>query len=919
MATVCPYCRVPLNIKRAKPGRYAARCRKCGKRFAVVVPENVSEPMVTVPLGSQAAPGAGRVSGQASKAPLRGAVADQQKTVPLPSEEAPAQTERRPSGTKGSLAEEPTLPAAREPRPERATVASASVYGDFVVPERLGGYEILEELGRGGMGIVFLARQLSLDRDVALKVISPQWASNEMFLARFTREAYAAAHLVHHNVVQIYDMGVDKNVYYFSMEYVPGHTLGRLIEREGRLDPEVASGYVLQAARGLTFAHENGMIHRDIKPDNLMLNDIGIVKVADLGLVKTPGSERQGPAGQSTLPGVSQGRIELTGVGVTMGSPAYMAPEQAQDAASVDARADIYSLGCTFYALVTGRPVFEGRTAKEIITKHSTAPIVPPETIVKRLSRGLSAVITRMVAKKPEDRYQNMGQVVKALEHFLGIDSVGPITPREEEALLLEESTKRYNSSSPAKIRLGMVWTFGLLCPLLAILFSVLGHPFLAGGVVGLGVLSWLCYFVITGITQKTYLFVKFRQLVLTNSPVDWLIWLFWAALGILLLWSFNLLWVWFAFFAGAAALAAGFCLVVDRLVAKDRKGSLEAVAYMLKKMRLRGLDEQSVRQFVCKYSGEEWELLYEGLFGYEAKIEARKLWGVGEQGRMRKKSAVWRDALIEWMDAKLKSRKEVKDKKHLEAVEARALEAKGVGETQARQEAKRTAEELVAQEVVVQGLTAPGDRAARALGTGGGRARRTIARRQHLDLLLGARVRFVLGAILVVACALWMNQNGMIRGSEIKQAIGAQRSRMRRALAERGMTWVTGEVEEGDESGLPGAQSGEESPEESVGPAEHETTPLKIPLVPQSIRSRFFNSFSAVIAGLILVMSIFFMVWRMGLLIIPASAIVLLAPALGVPSVGPLNTRFVSLAVAGLLVAIALLFCRERERGGQS
>jgi serine/threonine protein kinase len=141
------------------------------------------------------------------------------------------------------------------------------------------------------MGAVYLARQSSLNRDVALKVMATQWARDPTFLARFTREAYAAAQLVHHNIVQIYDFGAEKDVNYFSMEYVEGQTLAELIQTEGVVPPEVAVSHILQACRGLKVAHDHGMIHRDIKPENLMLNRYGIVKLADLGLVKVAGGE----------------------------------------------------------------------------------------------------------------------------------------------------------------------------------------------------------------------------------------------------------------------------------------------------------------------------------------------------------------------------------------------------------------------------------------------------------------------------------------------------------------------------------------------------------------------------------------------------------------------------------------------------
>ena len=165
------------------------------------------------------------------------------------------------------------------------------------LPAALGGYRLLEPLGRGGMGVVYLARQVSLDRLVALKVMNARWASDPAFLVRFTREAHAAARLVHHNLVQVYDFGIEKGVPYFSMEFVKGRTLAALVKEQGKLDVKEAVGYVLQAARGLAYAHSQGMVHRDVKPDNLLLNNFGVIKVADLGLVKMVGeSETPLPA-----------------------------------------------------------------------------------------------------------------------------------------------------------------------------------------------------------------------------------------------------------------------------------------------------------------------------------------------------------------------------------------------------------------------------------------------------------------------------------------------------------------------------------------------------------------------------------------------------------------------------------------------
>lgn len=286
---------------------------------------------------------------------------------------------------------------------------------------RLGGYKILSELGAGGMGSVYLAKQISLDRSCALKTIQAHWAKNPRVIARFIREAYAAAQLTHHNVVQIYDLGQDSGTNYFSMELVSGGSLDDQLKSKGKLPPKLAATLILQASRGLKFAHDHGMVHRDIKPANLMMTADGLVKVADMGLIKTPSPDDLPPEDDSDVQSMmlASARSQVTAVGSSMGTPAYMSPEQSLDAASVDKRADIYSLGCTFYALLTGKPPFDGNTLMEVISKHRAEKIVRPERIISGLPTTLGDIIEKMTEKKPEDRYQDLEEVIHDLEVYL--------------------------------------------------------------------------------------------------------------------------------------------------------------------------------------------------------------------------------------------------------------------------------------------------------------------------------------------------------------------------------------------------------------------------------------------------------------------------------------------------------------------
>jgi serine/threonine protein kinase len=812
-----------------------------------------------------------------------------------------------------------------EPSPANAAGDEQS---DADISGTLGGYEILKRLGKGGMGAVYLGRQISLDRPVALKVMSPRWARDPDFVARFTREAYAAAQLVHHNVVQIYDIGAERDTNFFSMEFINGQSLMDLVRKEGKLDPEVAVGYILQAARGLKFGHDMGMVHRDVKPDNLMLNDQGIVKVADLGLVKTPGTTEVAeglpqedaparPASHSLLAAVS----DLTRAGVAMGTPTYMAPEQARDATKVDARADIYSLGCTLYILLTGKPPFSGKTVLEVLTKHATAALVPPEVIVKRVPKELSYILQKMMNKKPADRYANMGEVIAALEKYLGTQQAGPFTPREEHATVLESCVNKFNSVSKAKLRKYSMLGFFGGCALL-FLFTVCLSPMIAGAFLGLGLLTGLSYFIVHGLTEKSYLFLKVREFVLGSSWGDWAL----AAAGLvvflLVLYLFGLLWVWVAVCVLAVGLGVGFHFWIDRRVAAQRADPINRMEKLLKIMRLQGLEEGALRQFVCKYSGRRWEEFYEALFGYEAKLAARE-WVRGEAGKGREKFAAWREPLIRWIDARQQARREAQQRRHLKAVEAKALKAKGMAAAEAEQKAEQVAQKLVAtaaeikaeikKEATQAAAAAPTKPVAPEVTQDYIPAPATAPRPSMKDLLetaqnpetvyqktevkprsfkpmgflfgqlLSAKVRFVLGAALLAVCLVWIDQNELIHWDKLKAV--AQEAIRKRDIGRLGQAEV---------------------------PTDKPSAGLKLPMLSEPIT---FDGFNAAVAGLILLVSGFFRGWRMSLLVLPGAALAFVGHHCGVPDAGPVAAMYVSMAGGLVLALLGFIFLRQGEK----
>jgi serine/threonine-protein kinase len=284
----------------------------------------------------------------------------------------------------------------------------------------IAGYEILEQLGEGGMGQVYKARHLRLDRIVALKVIHPDHLAQPDAVRRFHREARAAARLAHPNLVTIFDVDDVGGTHFLAMEYVEGTDLGRWVKSWGPLAAARACDYVRQAALGLQHIHERGLVHRDIKPSNLFMTaNETLVKVLDLGLARL---DQPGPSDQISN--------QLTQPGVVMGTPAFLAPEQARDSRRVDIRSDIYSLGCTLYYLLTGRVPFPGTGLAEIIVQHQLDEPEPVEKLRPDVPPGVPAVVRKMMAKRPQDRYQTPAEVAAVLASFCPLAAFDP-TPSD--------------------------------------------------------------------------------------------------------------------------------------------------------------------------------------------------------------------------------------------------------------------------------------------------------------------------------------------------------------------------------------------------------------------------------------------------------------------------------------------------------
>lgn len=307
----------------------------------------------------------------------------------------------------------------------------------------LGNYLILKKIGAGGMGDVYLAEHRRMKRQVALKTLPAAMTKDAQSIQRFQREVQAAAKLTHPNIVAAYDADEANGTHYFVMEYVKGIDLSAVVKKQGVLKVDVAVDYILQAATGLEYAHEEGIIHRDIKPANLLLDKKGTIKILDMGLARIEDEAHEIPATQ------------LTQDGSVMGTVDYMAPEQAKDTHTADARSDIYSLGCSLYYLLTGESVYSGSTMVNRIMAHQNDPI--PSLTGKHIliSKDVDAVFQKMVAKKPEDRFQSMQEVIRAIKAcgVLNSASSSPTISSEPSDVALAEFLQNQKmASSPTVV-----------------------------------------------------------------------------------------------------------------------------------------------------------------------------------------------------------------------------------------------------------------------------------------------------------------------------------------------------------------------------------------------------------------------------------------------------------------------------------
>ena len=264
----------------------------------------------------------------------------------------------------------------------------------------IAGFEMLAKIGEGGMGQVYKTRQVNLDRIVALKILPPQFSEDAVFIERFYREARAAAKLQHPNIVSGLDVGFADGQHYFAMEFVDGLSLNHVLRARGKMPERECIVIVRQVAMALNHAHRSGVVHRDVKPGNIMVMSGGTAKLCDLGLARREDVDES----------------ELYEAGKALGSPRYMSPEQAKSGGAVDGRSDIYSLGVTFFHMLTGQAPFDAETSRDLMRKHVFEEPPLLLDVEPCLTPDIGDIVSKMLEKAPDDRFQSADHLISALD-----------------------------------------------------------------------------------------------------------------------------------------------------------------------------------------------------------------------------------------------------------------------------------------------------------------------------------------------------------------------------------------------------------------------------------------------------------------------------------------------------------------------
>ena len=838
----CPSCEKSLSLGQPKAGRYRPKCKYCDEPFELRI-DSDGKPSLGV----------------------------------------------EPEATQLSAAREMTAENQGESTPVGRDRDAGSI------PDRLGGYRVLRLLGRGAMGTVYEAKQISLDRLVALKTIRGRLAENPASLARFTREAYAAAQLTHHNVVQIYDFGEDAGLQFFSMEWVRGGPLAHLIREKGKLEPRLAASYAVQAARGLQFAHQHGMVHRDIKPANLLLTKDGIIKVADLGLVKIP--DHGDSDSEPDVPVDLASGTQVTLQGTAVGTPAYMAPEQSLDAAGVDGRADIYSLGCTLFFMLAGRPPFEGTVVSDVTEQHATAQPPSLTEINHRVPDELQQIVSKAMAKNVDHRYESLAGMIRELESYLGLAEQNGFSPTSQQADIWEAIATKYRDATRlASLSTLLLWgcfavSVGLTCVL--VWFDAGPRWVLTG--IGMIVGAVVCSLLMRARRLQSPVVDHVRKWLGAWSRWDWGVTLV-SMLTISVLVFFCGLWpgLLIGLLLGATV---GFCndQILILPVWKAQRDPLAEAERLIRDLRISGTDEDGLRSFAARYSGRGWQNLYEALFGYDSLLQMREKLARDSSFTGPTEVKSLRDRVCSLLRQKTEEHQKIRDHQRLATIEERGLAREGLSVDEARDRAWQIAAAVMENTKVESGSeSSPVSASTQAAIQKRARMKQMIAdarsgkyqrEREPLAVArfaLGGQTRFLVGCLLLSLFALLADRQGLFEQLKQIDALG---------------TVSSGDLDLDQVSdALKGAAS----------TATNSATSTLLFTWDVQV-------WSLGLAGFLLALSAFVSGWRMTPFAAAASLVILFGPAFGIPGLTSFVPPWLVAAAIGIVIYLPGVIWGER------
>jgi hypothetical protein len=890
-----------MGLEDTKPGRYAAKCPRCGETCVIAVPHDRS------------------LLPEVTRSDPRNASVDPEDE-PRSALRADATPAENPAPIK--RLEEAFLAWLRELPALLLSLVRGPMGKSGRLPAWVAGYHVVGEAEPDAVGAAYLAKPLFSDRRVVVRVVNREWERNAIYLSRLVHDLHATALMHHPNLVEVVDFGASGRSHYIALERPGGQNLAALLGSKGRLEPAKAAAVVLQAARGLRFAHNHGMIHRDVKPERISIDADGLVKVAGVGLTATPALAEADLASAGKL---KQSGAMALATTVPVGAPAFMAPEQTRENGVVDARADIYSLGCVLFYLLTGRPPFEGSSAVELIAKHQHEPPPSPQRINPAVPQRLSDLTVAMLGKRPDERPGSLDAVIADLERFLAVPGADAVTLSADETAELAECAEQFAAAPTRRTRSLAIAAAAGSCTLIVIA-SLLGrHLFLAGGFLGLGLMTAFAYFMVHGFSDGTALFHKTCDVVTNSGWRGRLIAVASAILILMLLNVFHLLGAWIAFGLLAVVAAVAFHEMFDRRLASERAEPLAIARRAVGVLRRRGVAEESIRRLVCVASGPVWEEFFEAIFGYDAKLEARARWGLDSHQRPLPKFAAWRDPMIAWLEAKERARREERDIALLQRIEEQGLQAQGVNLLTARRRSARIAQAVVKMATEL--------RSKKGHAGGGAHEHFSIARMlrhtaenpdqalsEHsearfplrlwvalaIHTLLGPTPRFLAGAALVVGCLVWMDQNAIVTGRQYREAAEKVREAASKAVESKDVNAVR-EIKPRELIGEESLARAREAFEKGG------TRPLDVPMVPRALLQRF-NGFNPGVAGLILIVSALFRGTWVNLLSAAGAAVAWLGPSFGPPTAEMGKAQLVSMAIGVALMVAGIAISRRRR-----